>query len=142
MKKQVKILSIVLMIITIMFTISSVVFGSNLWNTWTSTEPTDPANPGLKEVFNFGRTIVTILQAVGIVVAVVVILVIGIKYIMGSAEEKAEYKKTMIPYLVGAVLIFGATTIVNVVYNLSNSVNSTDTQQHIVQDKDVRQQKN
>ena len=27
---------------------------------------------------------------------------------MGSAEEKAEYKKTFIPYIVGAALIFAA----------------------------------
>lgn len=43
---------------------------------------------------------------------------------VGSAEEKAEYKKTMIPYLVGAILIFASTTIVNVVYNIANSLNS------------------
>ena len=36
---------------------------------------------------------------------------------MGSAEEKAEYKKTMIPYLVGAILVFAASTIANFVYN-------------------------
>ena len=35
---------------------------------------------------------------------------------VGSAEEKAEYKKTMIPYLVGAICIFAASTIANVVY--------------------------
>ena len=38
-------------------------------------------------------------------------------------EEKAENKKTMIPYLVGAILIFASTTIVNVVYNIANSFN-------------------
>ena len=38
---------------------------------------------------------------------------------MGSASEKAEYKKTMIPYLVGAILIFAASTIANVVYQFA-----------------------
>ena len=50
------------------------------------------------------------------------IMVLGIKYMMGSAEEKAEYKKTMIPYLVGAILIFAATTIANVIYNFANGL--------------------
>ena len=77
------------------------------------------------KVVNLGATIVTIMQTVGIVVAVVVLLILGIKYMMGSAEEKAEYKKTMIPYLVGAVLIFASTTIVNVVYNIANGFNAT-----------------
>ena len=41
---------------------------------------------------------------------------------MGSAEEKAEYKKTMIPYVVGAILLFAATTIANAVYNFANGL--------------------
>ncbi len=44
---------------------------------------------------------------------------------IGSAEEKAEYKKTMIPYIIGAILIFASTTIVNIVYNLATAVGST-----------------
>lgn len=41
---------------------------------------------------------------------------------MGSAEEKAEYKKTMMPYLVGALLIFAAVTIANMVYNFTSTL--------------------
>ena len=73
---------------------------------------------------NMGAQIVAVVQTIGIVVAVVILLVLGIKYMVGSAEEKAEYKKTMIPYLVGAVLIFAATTLVNVVYQMANSINA------------------
>ena len=52
-------------------------------------------------------------------------MVIGIKYMMGSAEEKAEYKKTMIPYLVGAIILFAAVNIAGVVVNLAGSLGST-----------------
>ena len=55
-----------------------------------------------------------------ILVTVIILLVLGIKYMMGSASEKAEYKKTMIPYLVGAVLIFGASAITTVVVQLAS----------------------
>ena len=122
MKKQIKMISIVLVIMVALVAISSVVLAApDLSGTikdmanGTGNQPT--------EVVNLGKTIVTIMQTVGIVVAVVVLLVLGIKYMIGSAEEKAEYKKTMIPYLVGAILIFASTTIVNVVYNLANSFN-------------------
>ena len=60
---------------------------------------------------DLGNKIIGVLQAVGIVVSVVVVIVLGIKYMMGSVEEKAEYKKTMMPYLIGAALIFAASTI-------------------------------
>ena len=42
---------------------------------------------------------------------------------IGSAEEKADYKKTMMPYIIGAVLRFGATTIANAVYNFASGLN-------------------
>ena len=122
MKKQVKIISIALVILMAMVSISNVVLAAPDF----SSTIKDMANGSGKqptEIVNLGKSIVTIMQTVGIVVAVVVLLVIGIKYMIGSAEEKAEYKKTMIPYIVGAILIFASTTIVNVVYNLANSFN-------------------
>ena len=69
-----------------------------------------------------GEKIMWIVQTAGVVIAVIVLMVLGIKYMMGSAEEKAEYKKTMIPYIVGAILIFAATTIANVVYNFADGL--------------------
>ena len=66
--------------------------------------------------------IVNIITTIGIIVAVIVLLVLGIKYMMGSAAEKAEYKKTMIPYLVGAVLIFGASAIAKAVIAMTGSL--------------------
>ena len=71
---------------------------------------------GTTEITNVGNSIVGILQVVGIVLSVVVLIIIGIKYMMGSAEEKAEYKKTMIPYIVGAALIFAASAFAQVIY--------------------------
>lgn len=127
MKKQIKLISIVLVIMIALLSISNVVLAAN--STVDLSGKIDEIAKGDSSVTtdkltNIGQTIVTIMQVVGIVVAVVVLLILGIKYMMGSAEEKAEYKKTMIPYLVGAVLIFASTTIVNVVYQLANNLNS------------------
>ena len=74
------------------------------------------------QITKVGGNIVNIIQIVGIVIAVIVLLVIGIKYMIGSASEKAEYKKTMIPYIVGAVLIFAGTSLVRVIYSLATAV--------------------
>ena len=75
-------------------------------------------------VTGIGNQIIGIITTVGVVVAVVVLLVLGIKYMMGSAQEKAEYKKTMMPYLIGAVLIFGASTITKVVVSIGSSISA------------------
>lgn len=78
---------------------------------------------GTNEVKDFGQNIMGVVQTAGVVIAVVILMVLGIKYMMGSAEEKAEYKKTMIPYLVGAILIFAASTVANVVYQFATGLN-------------------
>lgn len=84
------------------------------------------ANPdatGTTEIKTFGENIMGVVQVVGVVIAVVIIMILGIKYMMGSAEEKADYKKTMIPYMVGAILIFAGSTIANVVYQFATGLN-------------------
>lgn len=72
-----------------------------------------------------GGKILDILQIAGIMLGAIILAVLGIKYMTGSLEEKAEYKKTMIPYLVGAVIIFAAPTLAKgifaLVQNLSKS---------------------
>ena len=63
--------------------------------------------------------ILGIINVVGIVVSVMTLMVLGIKYMFGSVEEKAEYKKTMGMYLLGAVLVFSVTTIPNILYKIA-----------------------
>lgn len=81
-----------------------------------------PNEVNTDSVYDVGTKVMGIIQAAGIVIAVVVLMVLGIKFMMGSAEEKAEYKKTFIPYIIGAVLIFAAATFANVVYNFANGI--------------------
>lgn len=59
----------------------------------------------------FVDKLIDMIRFIGIFLAVGIMMIIGIKYITGSIEEKATYKKTMIPYIVGCILLFGAATI-------------------------------
>lgn len=61
-----------------------------------------------------------IIASVGSVVSIISLVFIGIKYITGSVEERAEYKKTMIPYIIGAILVFSMTTLPMLIYKLVN----------------------
>ena len=69
-----------------------------------------------------GNSIVRILSTVGVIVSVATLIVMGIKYMMSSVEEKAEYKKTMLPYVIGAGLVFIASTIAQIIYNIAKSI--------------------
>ena len=109
-KKLVKILSTVLLIV-MMVSVAANCFAISPTDIQGTTDGT-----GSSEITKVGKSIVGILQTVGIILSVIVLIILGIKYMMGSAEEKAEYKKTMIPYIVGAALIFAASIFANVIY--------------------------
>lgn len=62
--------------------------------------------------------ILAIIRNVGIISAVVVLSIIGIKYMLGSLDEKANYKENMLIYVVGCFLLAMATTIPSIVYDI------------------------
>lgn len=72
------------------------------------------------KILGFGNIIVWVVRTVGTAISVLMLVIIGIKYIMGSVEEKAEYKQTMWPYIIGAILIFAGASITNMIYEMMN----------------------
>lgn len=116
MKKLVKILPIILLVVVIMSSFSTVLAAkdpSSLKGTTTNTFD------------SIGNRIIGMIQAIGSIVAVAILIVLGIKYMMGSAEEKAEYKKTLLPYVIGAILIFAASNLAGIVYNFASTLSAS-----------------
>lgn len=79
------------------------------------------ASVSTDRIDNLGQNIISIVATVGSIISVVVLVVLGIKYMMGSAEEKAEYKKTLLPYIIGAALVFAASTVASVIFNFAST---------------------
>ena len=115
--KAMKIVSIILMVF-ILVACSGPVFAevSSTPSDFTGEDP-----EGLENVQSLGNQIIGIITTIGIIISVLVLVILGIKYMIGSASEKAEYKKTMIPYLIGAILIFAASSIATIVMNVAGS---------------------
>ena len=118
MKKLNKVLS-VLMVVLMIACISTTVFAEVSIDGITNAGSTD--NNADTAMQKLGGTIIKYITNAAMVVAVVMIAVLGIKYMMGSAEEKAEYKKSFVPLLVGAILVFGAAVIAKIVVGLATS---------------------
>lgn len=82
----------------------------------------DPFNPtgsvGKVEdlVNNVWGTVLTILR----VLAVAAIVFAGVKYMFASAEGKADLKNGMVGLVVGAILVFGASIVVEVIMSAAN----------------------
>ena len=128
MRKKLRIISILIMAIMLMMMFTTVVCAAS-GTTSGAESAVDKIKIGYdnNKITTMGGQIASVISTVGVVVAVVVLLILGIKYMMGSASEKAEYKKTMIPYLVGAVLVFAASAITKVVISMATTLSSTAT---------------
>lgn len=82
------------------------------------------SSDGVDKLTDKASIILTVITNIAMVVAVLMLAIIGLKYMLGSVEEKAEYKKDMIPYLVGAALVFSITVIVKVLQQFGQSINN------------------
>lgn len=74
-------------------------------------KPSESFNQKMNRVF-------FVIRLIGTVLSVIILTVIGIKYLLGSVEEKAEYKKTLMPYIYGAFFLFTGTLIPQLIFDL------------------------
>lgn len=58
------------------------------------------------------------LRNISAIVSVIAIMVVGLKYIIGSVEEKAKYKETLIPIVIGCIMVTSGATLVSFIYNV------------------------
>lgn len=74
-----------------------------------------PDATGVSILVILGNNILGIIQTIGLGVATVATLVLAIRYMYSSPDDKAEIKKKLIPFIIGGVLVFGAVQLVKLV---------------------------
>jgi len=62
-----------------------------------------------------------IVTAIGISTGVIMIAIIGFKYIVSSPEGKADLKKQLILYCIGAFLLMSGSTLVGIIAKFANT---------------------
>ena len=119
MTKNKKIFTILVVFILILFAMSNIVSASlvDVFKSEISVSGT-----GAKDLKSTGGKIVGIIQVTGTIISIGMLIILGIKYVLGSVEEKAEYKKSMLPYLIGSILIFGFSTLTQIIYEWASRI--------------------
>lgn len=112
MKKFSKILSS-LMIAVLLFSMMSISFANDGFNI-----DITPEMPVSGEAGVLAGKIIGAMRWIGYIIAIGMLVYIGIKYIMASADEKASLKGALVKYIIGAVLIVAAVSIADWVFNL------------------------
>lgn len=59
-----------------------------------------------------------VIRNVGIIAAVIILSIIGLKYMVGSLDEKANYKENFRVYIIGCALLVACTTIPSIIYSI------------------------
>ena len=67
-------------------------------------------------------TIYNILLAIAIVAAVGYAMVLGINYMVGSIEEQAKIKESLLPFAIGCIVVFGAFGIWKIIANIVQGI--------------------
>lgn len=75
-----------------------------------------------EELGKIGNTIIGFIQGIGSIASVAVLGILGIKYMIGSAEERAEYKKSLRPYIIGAVMVFAITNLLGILAPIAKNL--------------------
>lgn len=104
-------------IAVLLIAIALITLSTTIVRATTGFEPIEPKPAGTagEKVTNTAGQILTIVRIVGMAVAVIMLTILGIKYVAASPNEKADYKKGMTVYVVGAVLLFGASALLSVI---------------------------
>lgn len=67
-------------------------------------------------------TIITVMRVVGTGIAIIMLTYVAIKYMSAAPSEKAEFKKSATAYIVGAVVLFGASGILGIINNFASNI--------------------
>ena len=66
--------------------------------------------------------IYNILVVLGMSIAVIISGILGIKFMIGSVEEKAQVKDSLIPFIIGCIVVFGAFSIWKIVVTIGRQL--------------------
>ncbi len=55
-------------------------------------------------------------------IAVIMLSVIGAKYMLSAPSDRADMKKAMVTYVIGAVIMFSASAVIQIVQSISKAV--------------------
>lgn len=121
MKKSIKIVLATILTIMLLFAVAQpVVFAADV-STITNSVAANSNTIDPSGATSIAQRITSWIWIISIIVAVVVVMYTGLKFIVGSTQEKAEYKKSLIPIVIGVALLVFATTIINVLFSLGGN---------------------
>lgn len=117
-KKIVSILLIIVLLVSILqsYTYATNSGGSFDWNEKKTTMMTGTADEEvLNPINDIAGTAITVTQIIAIGVAIIMLIVLAMKYMLSAPGDKATIKKHAVVYIVGAIVMFACTGILELI---------------------------
>lgn len=120
MKKSKKIfLRVLPVLIVLMVVFTTNVFAAGFGNFTSNMDvKADTSGNTVKSIGAVWGIILTVLQ----VAAIAAVVFAGVRYMFASADSKADIKKQMIWLVIGAILVFGASTVIQLITNFAGDL--------------------
>lgn len=123
MKNSLKLISTVVVIMIIALTFSSTVCkgfnADTVIDGVARNADSSEQNIAMSDFTSKAGKILAYIRNIAAIAGVLLVAFLGIKYMMGSLEEKAEYKKSFVPLIVGAIVVVAATTIAATIFQIA-----------------------
>lgn len=124
MKKMLKVLLTVALMLCLSFivfqTFSEASYSSEMKNLINKDyEDTTGAS---NTVTTISATIITSIRIIAVAIAIVVLFVLAMKYMMAAPGDKADIKKSAITFVIGAIVVFGAIQLLELISLFSKTI--------------------
>lgn len=114
-------ISLVVLTLFIVIALSNNVFASEIMDNINRLQNETATGNIVNSVSDIAGSVITITQVICSGVAVAMLTILGIKYMTSAAGDKATIKKHAVVYVVGAVVMFSCTAILEIIQNFATS---------------------
>ena len=117
-KKRIKVIFSVILLLLYMICFANVAFADNFDFDKFDNKGISSVDEATQSVMG---TAIQVIRIVGTGVSIVMLSYIGIKYMTAAPSEKADFKRSAAIFILGAILIFGATNILAIIMGFAET---------------------
>lgn len=122
-RKSIKILLILLTSIFIISVMQNLVFASSTTDAIGAMGNMKGADieDGTGKLGNIINAVIGLIQVAGTGISMIMVTMLGIKYLLAAPSDKADVKKQIAPLVVGAIILFASVNLVSIVATIADN---------------------
>lgn len=113
---------IILLMITLLVVVTFVNFSSAFTADFTQFDSETLDGEVTDSINGLSGTVIGLLRIISAAIAIVMLLVIAMRYMLSAPGDRADLKKHAVAYVVGAFILFGLTGILTILLKISDEI--------------------